>query len=85
MLEEISEIKGLEVYAPNGLFIGYADKYVLNLSDKKVTGIFVQSASPVLVDENTSIKIPYRWVQSIGDIIILNKFPKYVHSNGVTE
>lgn len=85
MLEEISAIKGLEVYAPNGLFIGYADKYVLNLSDKKVTGIFVQSASPVLVDENTSIKIPYRWVQSIGDIIILNKFPKYVHSNGVTE
>lgn len=85
MLEEISAIKGLEVYAPNGLFIGYADKYVLSLFDRRVTGIFVQSASPVLVDENTSIKIPYRWVQSIGDIIILNKFPKYVHSNGVTE
>ena len=56
MLEEISAIKGLEVYAPNGLFVGYADKYVISLPDKKVTGIFVQSASPVLVDKNVSIK-----------------------------
>ena len=68
MLEEISKIKGLEVYAPNGLFVGYADKYVIEPNDNRVTGIFLKEANPVLVDPGVSIKIPYRWVQSIGDI-----------------
>lgn len=85
MLEEISNIKGLEVYAPNGLFVGYADKYVIDPNDGRVTGIFMETANPVLVDPGVSIKIPYRWVQAIGDVIILNSFPKHVHSNGVVE
>lgn len=82
MLEEISKIKGLEVYAPNGIFIGYADKYVIDPNDKRVTGIFMETASPVLVDQGVSIKIPYRWVQSVGDVIILSSFPEHVHSDG---
>ena len=85
MLEEISKIKGLEVYAPNGIFIGYADKYVINPNDKRVTGIFMETASPVLVDQGVSIKIPYRWVQSVGDVIILSSFPEHVHSDGKIE
>ena len=82
MLEEISKIKGLEVYAPNGLFVGFADRYVINPADKRVTGIFMDSASPVLVDAGVSIRIPFRWVQSIGDIIILNSFPEHVNHDG---
>ena len=85
MLEEISKIKGLEVYAPNGLFVGYADRYTIDPSDRRVSGIFMEEANPVLVDENVSIKIPFRWVQSIGDVIILSTFPKHVHSNGNVE
>ena len=85
MLEEISKIKGLEVYAPNGLFVGYADKYVIDPVDKRVTGIFLEDANPVLVDAGVSIKIPYRWVQSIGDVIILNSFPSHIHSDGKVE
>ena len=82
MLEEISKIKGLEVYAPNGLFVGFADRYVIDPADKCVTGIFMDSASPVLVDPGVSIRIPFRWVQSIGDVIILNSFPEHVNHDG---
>ena len=85
MLEEISKIKGLEVYAPNGFFVGYADRFVIEPSDRRVTGIFLESANPVLVDAGVSIKIPYRWVQSVGDVIILNSFPQHVYSNGKVE
>ena len=85
MLEEISKIKDLEVYAPNGLFVGYADKYVMDPADKHITGIFIESASPVLVDAGVTIKIPYRWVQSVGDVIILNTFPKHVNRDGSVE
>ncbi len=85
MLEEISKIKGLEIYAPNGLFVGYADKYVIDPSDKRVSGIFLEAANPVLVDPGVTIKIPFRWVQAIGDVIILNSFPQHVHSDGKVE
>ena len=85
MLEEISKIKGLEIYAPNGFFVGYADRFVIEPSDRRVTGILLESANPVLVDPGVSIKIPYRWVQSIGDVIILNSFPQHVHFDGKVE
>ena len=85
MLEEISKIKDLEVYAPNGLFVGYADKYVMDPANKCISGIYVDSASPVLVDAGVSIKIPFRWVRSIGDVIILNTFPQHVHRDGSVE
>ena len=85
MLEEISKIKDLEVYAPNGYFVGYADKYVMDPANKCISGILVQDPSPVLVDAGVTIKIPYRWVQAIGDVIILNTFPKRVHHDGSVE
>ena len=85
MLEEISKIKGLEVYAPNGLFVGFADRYVIDPADKRVTGIFMDSASPVLVDPGVSIRIPFRWIQSIGDIIILKSFPERVNHDGTVD
>lgn len=80
-MEEISKIKGLEVYAPNGYFVGYADRFVIEPSDRRVTGIFLEAANPVLVDKNVSIKIPFRWVQAVGDVIILNTFPKHVYAD----
>ena len=85
MLEEISNIKGLEVYTHNGIFLGYADRYVIDPADRRVTGIFMENASPVLVDAGVSIKIPYRWVQSVGDIIILRTFPDHVNADGTVE
>ena len=85
MLEEITKLKGLEVYAPNGIFVGYVDKFVIDPSDKRVTGIFLEAANPVLVDNGVSIKIPYRWVQSMGDIVILSSFPQHVHADGTVE
>ena len=85
MLEEISKIKGLEVYAPNGFFIGYADRFVIDPDTNRITGIFVGESNPFLVDPGVSIKIPYRWVQAVGDVIILNSFPKHVHSDGTVE
>ena len=85
MLEEISKIKGLEVYAPNGFFVGYADRFVIDPEINRITGIFLEESNPVLVDPGVSIKIPYRWVQSVGDVIILNSFPKHVHSDRTVE
>lgn len=78
MLEEVVNIKGLEIYTPEGIFVGKVDEVVFDIPNKRTEGLFVRDANPVLVDENVTIKIPYRWIQSIGDVIILKAFPKHI-------
>jgi len=85
LLEELCNIKGLEVYTPEGIFVGKVDDVVLDMSNKKIDGIFIDSASPVLVDKNVSIKIPLKWIQSIGDVIILKAFPEHITRTGIVK
>ncbi|MDR0509292.1 MAG: PRC-barrel domain-containing protein [Candidatus Methanoplasma sp.] len=75
MLENINNIKGLEIYTPGGIFVGVVDEVVIDMLNMSVAELFISNANPSLVDENASIGVPFRWVQSIGDIIILNRFP----------
>lgn len=85
MLEEINNVIGLEVYTPEGIFLGQVDRVILDVPNKRVDGLFLETASPVLVDEGVSINIPYSWVQSVGDIVILRNFPKRVLKDGRVE
>jgi len=75
MLENINNIRGLEIYTPAGIFVGVVSEVVVDIPGMKVKELFVADANPLLVDEGASIGIPFRWIQSIGDIIILNRFP----------
>ena len=75
MLETLSDLKGLEIYTPGGIFVGVVDEVVIDIPKMAAVGLYVADANPSLVDENVAISIPFRWVQSIGDIIILNRFP----------
>jgi sporulation protein YlmC with PRC-barrel domain len=85
MLEEMTDLKGLDIFSPDGIYVGKVDDYVLDIPNKCISGIFVKNASPVLVDDNVVLKIPFRWVQAIGDIVILKAFPKHVNSDGSVE
>lgn len=78
MLEEAGNLIGLDVYAPNGIFIGRVTNLVIDLNSNKVDGLFLDESSPVLVDRGVPLNIPFRWVQSVGDIIILRAFPEYL-------
>ncbi len=82
MLEEMSNIKGLDVYGPTGIFIGKVSEIVIDPDTRSVSGLFVKNPSPVIADPGVTFKIPYKWVQAIGDIVILKTFPNYVKNNG---
>jgi len=78
MLEEISEIMGMQVYTPEGVYLGNVDNLVMDMEECSINGIFIRDTNPLLVDESISINIPYRWIQAIGDVVILRYFPKRV-------
>lgn len=79
MLEEISEILGMQVYTPGGIYLGNVDNLVMDMDNRKINGIFLRETNPLVVEDSISVNIPYRWVQAIGDVVILKYFPKKVN------
>jgi sporulation protein YlmC with PRC-barrel domain len=78
MLEEISELVGLQVYTHDGIFLGNVNNLVVDIDDSQVEGLFIGDTNPLLVEGSRAVSIPYRWIQSVGDIVILRYFPKRV-------
>ncbi|MDD1770906.1 MAG: PRC-barrel domain-containing protein [Methanomassiliicoccales archaeon] len=78
MMEEASELIGLQVYTPTGVFLGNVNNLVIDLENKRVDGLFVGETNPLLVEDSKAVNVPFRWIQSIGDIILLKYFPKRV-------
>ncbi len=78
MLEEISELVGLQVYTHEGIFLGNVNNLVVDIDDSQVEGLFIGDTNPLLVEGSRAVSVPYRWIQSVGDIVILRYFPKRV-------
>ena len=78
MLEEISELIGLQVYTSDGIFLGNVNNVVIDLDTQKIYGLFIGDTNPLLVEDSLPVNVPYRWVQAVGDIIILRYFPRRV-------
>ncbi len=80
MLTEISELIGMEVYTDNAIALGNVDDLVIETDTQKIEGLFVNNPNPLLVEHSRSISVPYRWIHSVGDVIILKYFPKFVRT-----
>ena len=78
MLEEASELIGLQVYTPKGIYLGTVNNLVVDLEDSCVDGLFINETNPLLVESSKSVNVPYRWISSVGDIVLLKYFPKKV-------
>lgn len=78
MLEESGNLIGLSVYTPKGLFVGIVDNLVMDVRGRKIDGLFVQRTNPALVERGIAVNVPYRWVGSVGDIVLLKRFPDKV-------
>ncbi|MCK4824306.1 PRC-barrel domain-containing protein [bacterium] len=78
MLEEATTLIGLQIYTNHGVFVGIVNNIIANISNHKVDGLYVEATNPALVEASRSITIPFRWVQNVGDIIVLKHFPDHV-------
>lgn len=78
MLEEVSEMIGLQVYTSGGIFLGNVANVIVDIAEARIDGLFITDTNPLLVEDSKNVAVPYRWVQSVGDIVILSYFPKRV-------
>lgn len=75
MLEVLTNILGLQVYTDKGVYVGIISNIVLDLNSKSADGVFLTETNPNVVEDSVDITIPFRWIQSIGDIVMLKHFP----------
>ncbi|PSQ06445.1 photosystem reaction center subunit H [Halobacteriales archaeon QS_4_69_31] len=74
--QEITTLVGREVYTKNGVFVGEVEDLRLDLDVQQVTGLALHELNDELfgpeVESSRGVILPYRWVQAVGDIVIIN-------------
>jgi len=78
MLLEMTDIIGLPVYTPEGILLGNVNNVIVDVEGAKIDSLFLAETNPTLIKGSKAIAFPYRWVQAVGDVIILKYFPKKI-------
>ncbi len=72
MQADVSILFGLNVYTEKGVYIGKVNDVVLEVNDKKATGLAVTKLNPEMFESsNKGVVIPYRWVTAVGDVVLI--------------
>ncbi|MFB6185171.1 MAG: PRC-barrel domain-containing protein [Haloarculaceae archaeon] len=84
--QEITSLVGREVYSKNGVFVGEVEDLRLDLDVPSVTGLALHQLNDELFDDEArrarGVIVPYRWVQAVGDVIIVNDVVERMHQEG---
>jgi sporulation protein YlmC with PRC-barrel domain len=76
--EEVTSFLKLPVYTRQGTYVGYVRNVFLDMDEKCVSSLLVTNTNPAVVEGTVDVAVPYRWVNSVGDIVILSYFPDKV-------
>ena len=76
--EEVTSFLKLPVYTREGTYVGHVRNVFFDMDEKRVSSLLVTNTNPSLVEGTVDIAVPYRWVNAVGDIVILSHFPERV-------
>jgi sporulation protein YlmC with PRC-barrel domain len=79
---EITSLYNLEVYTQKGLYLGRISEILVDMNKYAVYELILSETNPNIVEESRSIGIPYRWIKSISEIVVLKYFPGKIHIKG---
>ena len=74
--DNVSRIAGMDVYLPTGQKLGVVYDIVIDTDGIRCTHLFVRETDHELVEGGINVAIPWRWVRSIGDVVVLRWFPQ---------
>lgn len=75
---EITDFLNLPVYTSDGTFVGNVKNAILDVSSKRLHALLLGKTNPALVEGGSDVAVPYRWVRSHDDVVILSFFPDHV-------
>ncbi|MCA1819059.1 MAG: PRC-barrel domain-containing protein [Thermoplasmatota archaeon] len=75
---EVTSFINLPVYTHGGRYVGVVQNVILDLPNRRVGALLLTRTSTKLIEGGHNVAVPYRWVASVGDIVILSHFPDKV-------
>ena len=78
--EEVTSFLKLPVYTRGGTYVGHVKNVFFDMDEKRVSSLLVTNTNPSIVEGTVDVAIPYRWVNAVGDIVILSHFPERVET-----
>ncbi len=84
MKTQITDLFGMDVFTDKAVRVGNVDDAVLNIDTKKVDFLAVGNLNPDLFQLKgfKGIRIPFRIIKSVGDVIIIRHFNSMFPSQG---
>lgn len=83
--EEITTIIGREVYTNDGVFVGEVEDLQLDLDEETVTALALTHVNQQVfgdtAKDSRGVLVPYRWVRSVGDVILVNDVVERLDKN----
>ncbi|MEF8821059.1 MAG: PRC-barrel domain-containing protein [Halovenus sp.] len=87
--QEITTLVGREVYTKTGVFLGEIEDLRLDLESEHLTGLALHELNRELFAEEATtargVIVPYRWVQSVGDVVIVNDIAERIQRSKDTD
>ncbi|HON81444.1 MAG TPA: PRC-barrel domain-containing protein [Methanoregulaceae archaeon] len=77
MRNQITEMFELKVYTEKSVFVGEVEDVLIDVESKRMESIVVGKLNQQLVDIKNykGLKIPFRIIRSIGDIVLIRHLP----------
>ncbi|HJJ39289.1 MAG TPA: PRC-barrel domain-containing protein, partial [Methanocorpusculum sp.] len=76
--KQISDLFDMHVYSEKAVYLGKVEDVVLDVSNKKISGLALSDVNTKVIDTKnfSGIILPYRIVKDVGDIIIVRHLPQ---------
>ena len=87
METQITDLFGLQIYTDKGMFIGEVEDVVIDVDSKKIEAIVVGKVNDQLFELKNykGLKIPYRIISAIDDIVLVRHLPGAFTQSGNLE
>ena len=87
METQITDLFGLNIYTDKGMFIGEVEDVVIDVDSKKIEAIVVGKVNDQLFELKNykGLKIPYRIISAIDDIVLVRHLPGAFTQSGTIE
>jgi len=81
MKAQITDLFGLKIYSENGMYIGEIEDLFLDIDSKRIESLAVGNLTSEIGDLGThrGVKIPFRLVKSISDVVVIRHIPQLFH------
>ncbi len=75
MLVECTELLSLQVYTPKGKYLGLVRNLLFDMEKGDIYELLLTNTNPDLIESGLDIAVPFRWVDKIGEVVMLRFFP----------